>query len=86
VRGLWGFDRLDKRVQIDAGCWIMSKVVPQRYGDKVILGEDGGLGIGGSISLSDLSDEQLAALESLASLRLPAEEGRRHWRACHRRD
>ena len=72
-------DPLDKRVRIDAGRWIMSKVAPQRYGDKVILGNDGsfgGLG-GGSVSLSDLSDlsdEQLAELESLASLRLPAEE------------
>ena len=69
-------DPLDKRVQVDARRWIMSKVAPQRYGDKVILGSDGSLGgLGsGSVSLSDLSDEQLAALESLASLRLPAEE------------
>jgi len=69
-------DPLDKRVRIDARRWIMSKVAPQRYGDKVIIGGDGsfgGLG-GGSVSLSDLSDEQLAALESLASLRLQAEE------------
>jgi len=54
----------------------MSKVAPQRYGDKVIIGGDGsfgGLG-GGAVSLSDLSDEQLVALESPASLRLPAEE------------
>ena len=69
-------DLLDKRARIDARRWIMSKVAPQRYGDKVIIGGDGsfgGLG-GGSVSLSDLSDEQLAALESLASLRLPVEE------------
>jgi len=54
----------------------MSKVALARYGDKVIIGGDGsfgGLG-GGSVSLSDLSDEQLAALEQLASLRLPADE------------
>jgi hypothetical protein len=69
-------DPLDKRVRIDARRWIMSKVAPGRYGDKVIIGGDGtfgGLG-GGAVSLSDLSDEQLAALESLASLRFPAEE------------
>jgi hypothetical protein len=63
-----------QRVRIDARRWIMSKVAPQRYGDKVILGSDGsfgGLG-GGSVSLSDLSDEQLAALEALASVSLPA--------------
>jgi hypothetical protein len=54
----------------------MPKVAPQRYGDKVILGGDGsfgGLG-GGAVALSDLSDEQLAALEALASVSLPAEE------------
>jgi hypothetical protein len=48
----------------------MSQVSTGRYGDKVIVG---GLG-GAAVSLSDLSDEQLAALESLASLRLPAED------------
>jgi hypothetical protein len=44
----------------------------------VIIGSDGTLGGlgGGAVSLSDLSDERLAALESLASLRLPAEEPR----------
>ena len=47
-----------------------------RYGDKVIIGGDGSFsGLGGAaVSLSDLSDEQLPALESLASLRLPADE------------
>jgi len=44
-------------------------VPPSLGGDGTL----GGLG-GGSVSLSDLSDEQLAALESLASLRLPADE------------
>jgi hypothetical protein len=57
---------LDKRVRIDVRRWIMSKVAPQHYGDKVIVGGDGGLGLGGSaVALSDLSDEQLAALEAL---------------------
>jgi hypothetical protein len=71
-------DPLDKRVRIDARRWIMSKIAPQRYGDKVIIGGDGSFGgLGGSaVSLSDLSDEQLAALESLAALRLPADEGK----------
>jgi hypothetical protein len=67
-------DPLDKRVRIDARRWIMSKAAPRRYGDKVIIGGDGNLGIGGSISLSDLSDEQLVALEQLAALRLPADD------------
>jgi len=66
-------DPLDKRVRIDARRWIMSKVAPQRYGDKVILGSDGSYMGGGSIALSDLSDEHLAALEALASVRLPAD-------------
>jgi hypothetical protein len=69
-------DPLDKRVRIDARRWIMSKVAPQRYGDKVIIGGDGtfgGLG-GAAVALSDLSDEQLAALEALASVSLPVEE------------
>jgi hypothetical protein len=59
-------DPLDKRVRIDARRWIMSKLAPGRYGDKVILGGDGTLGgLGGAaVSLSDLSDEQLAALEA----------------------
>jgi hypothetical protein len=67
-------DPLDKRVRIDARRWIMSKVA--LASDKVIIGGDGsfgGLG-GGSVSLSDLSDEQLAALEALASVSLPVEE------------
>jgi hypothetical protein len=37
-------DPLDQRVRIDARRWIMSKLAPQRYGDKVILGGDGSLG------------------------------------------
>jgi hypothetical protein len=60
-------DPLDKQVRIEARRWIMSKVAPQRYGDKVIVG-------GGAVSLSDLSDEQLEALEALAALRLPDDE------------
>jgi len=71
-----GLDPLDKRVRIDVRRWIMSKVSPQRFGDKIVVGGNGGLGIGGSVSLSDLSDEQLAALEALAALRLPADEGK----------
>jgi hypothetical protein len=63
-------DPLDKRVRIDARQWIMSKVAPGRYGDKLIVGGDGSRGVGGAISLSDLSDEQFAALEQLASLRV----------------
>jgi hypothetical protein len=56
-------DPLDKRVRIDARRWIMSKVAPVRYGDKIIVGGDGSFGglRGGWVSLSDLSDEQLAA-------------------------
>jgi hypothetical protein len=69
-------DPLDKRVRIDARRWIMSKIAPQRYGDKVIIGGDGSFGgLGGAaVSLSDLSDDQLAALEALAALRLPDDE------------
>jgi hypothetical protein len=47
------------------------------YGDKIIVGGDGSFGgLGGAVvSLSDLSDEQLAALVQLAAaLRLPAED------------
>jgi hypothetical protein len=63
-------DPLDKRVRIDARRWIMSKVAPGRYGAKIIVGGDGSFGgLGGAaVSLSDLSDEQLAAL------RLPADD------------
>jgi hypothetical protein len=64
-------DPLAKRVRIDARRWITLKVAPQRYGDKVILG-DGSI-MGGSVALSDLSNEQLAALETLAAVRLPAD-------------
>jgi hypothetical protein len=38
----------------------------------VILGGDGSI-LGGSVARSDLSDEQVAALETLAAVRLPAE-------------
>jgi hypothetical protein len=43
---------------------------------RVIVGSDGSFGgLGGAwVALSDLSDEQLAALEALASVSLPAEE------------
>jgi hypothetical protein len=61
-------------VRIEARRWIMSKVAPSRYGNKIVVGGDGSPGIGGSVALSDLSDEQLAALEALAALRLPVDE------------
>jgi hypothetical protein len=69
-------DPLDKRVRIDARRWIMSKLSPQRYGDKILVGGDGSFGGLGcvAVSLSDLSDDQLAALEALAALRLPDDE------------
>jgi hypothetical protein len=41
-------DPLDKWVRIEARRWIMSKVSPGRYGDKIVVGGDGSLGIGGS--------------------------------------
>jgi hypothetical protein len=69
-------DLLDKRARIDARRWIMSKVAPGRYGDKIIVGGDGSLGgLGGAaVSPSELSDERLAALEALTALRLLADD------------
>jgi hypothetical protein len=52
--------------------WIVSKVC--RSGMATIIGGgDGSLMGGGAVALSDLSDEQLAALKTLSAVRLPAE-------------
>jgi len=48
--------------------------VEREPGQAVVVGGDDSLGIGGSVSLSDLSDEELAALETLVSLWVTAEE------------
>ena len=68
-------DPLDKRVRVDTRKWLMGKLAPAQYGDKVTIAGDptAPFGIGaGSLDLSRLGVEELALLEQLAQARIAA--------------
>ena len=65
-------DPLSRRVRVETRRWAITAVSPGRYGGKPVNSAtiiDMG---GSSVSLADLSDEELVALEGLASARLQA--------------
>jgi len=68
------FDPLDKRVRCDTRKWLMSKLAPGAFGDKITVAGDPAapLGIGGALDLARLSDQELDLLEQLAQARLAA--------------
>jgi hypothetical protein len=67
----------DRRVRLDTRKWLMSKLHPARYGDKVQVGGDPDNPIQhtvGVIDLSHLSGPELDALEHFADARLAAKD------------
>lgn len=65
----------DRRVKIDAKKWIMSKIAPRQYGDKIIHSGDADNPIRvlhAAVGLNQLSTGELDALEQFASARLGA--------------
>ncbi|HJU20595.1 MAG TPA: hypothetical protein VJ770_29450 [Stellaceae bacterium] len=64
-------DPLSRRVMVETRRWIASKLAPGRFGDKVQIGGNAAMLVGGSpISLSDLSNAELDALEAFCEARL----------------
>jgi hypothetical protein len=67
----------DRRVRIDTKRWLMSKLVPKRYGDRIVHAGDEDAPIQhivGKVELNRLSDAELEALERFADARLAAIE------------
>ena len=67
-------DPLDKRVRIDARRWIMGKLAPRRFGDRVQIAGDSTAPVVVSVAgdLSTYSDEELGLVERLVDLRMHA--------------
>lgn len=59
-------DPYDKRVRVDTLKWLMSKLAPRRYGDRLLVAGEAESPlhvIHRQVSLDSLTDEQLDALE-----------------------
>ena len=60
-------DAQEKRVRIDSLKWLMSRIVPKKWGDRLLVAGDAEAPIQHlhkQVNLSDLSDAQLGALEN----------------------
>lgn len=71
-------DPQDKRVRVDTMKWLMSKLVPRRYGDRLLMAGDPENPmqlLHHSVSLGHLTDAELEALEAFAQARLLAIPG-----------
>jgi hypothetical protein len=71
----------DRRVRIDTKKWLMSKLYPSRYGDKIVHSGDPATPIAhvvGVLDLSQLSGPELDALERFTDARLEAKEVQDH--------
>jgi hypothetical protein len=71
----------DRRVRLDTRKWLMSKLHPQRYGDKVQVAGDPDHPIRHTVAvidLSQLSGPELDALERFADARLAARDVQDH--------
>ena len=67
----------DRRVRLDTRKWLMSKLHPQRFGDKVQVAGDPDTPIRHTVGLLDLlrlSDPEPDALERFADARLAAQD------------
>src|SRR4051794_1080250 len=67
----------DRRIRLDTRKWLMSKLHPARYGDKVQMAGDLDNPIKhavGLLDLSQLSDPELDALERFTDARLTAKD------------
>jgi hypothetical protein len=70
----------DRRVRLDTRKWLMSKLHPARYGDKVQVAGDPDNPVRhlvGVVDLSQLSGPELDALEHFADARLAAKDVQR---------
>jgi hypothetical protein len=69
----------DRRVRIDTKKWLMSKLYPSRYGDKIVHAGDPATPIAhvvGVVDLERLSGPELDALERFTEARLAAQDVR----------
>jgi hypothetical protein len=60
-------DAQEKRVRIDSLKWLMSRIVPKKWGDRLLVAGDESSPVHHlhkTISVADLTDEQLAALQT----------------------
>ena len=67
----------DRRVRIDTKRWLMSKLVPKKYGDRIVHAGDQDAPIQhivGRLELERLSEAELDALERFADTRMAALE------------
>jgi hypothetical protein len=65
----------DRRVRIDTKRWLMSKIVPKKYGDRVVHAgdpDDPVRHLVGVVNLETLSNAELDALERFCQARLAA--------------
>lgn len=69
-------DPQDRRIRVDSRKWLLSKVLPRVYGDKLTVGGDPKAPIHHvvALDLTALSDAELDALERFTDARLAAKE------------
>ena len=68
----------DKRVRCDNLKWLMSKLAPKRYGERLLVAGDAENPIQhlhAQVSLSGLTDDQLAALDRFTQSLIGAKQG-----------
>jgi hypothetical protein len=72
-------DAQEKRVRIDSLKWLMSRIVPKKWGDRLLVAGEADSPIQHlhkQVNLSDLSEAQLGALENFTkSLLIDATQG-----------
>jgi hypothetical protein len=70
-------DPQDRRIRVDTRKWLLSKVLPRIYGDKVTVAGDAAAPIANVVRVADLerlSDAELDALERFTDARLAAKD------------
>jgi hypothetical protein len=69
-------DPQDRRIRVDTRKWLLSKVLPRIYGDKLTVGGDPKAPIRHAVALdlTALSDAELDALERFTDARLAAQD------------
>ena len=71
-------DPQDKRVRVDALKWLMSKLAPRRYGDRLLVAGDADSPLQvmhQQVSLDSLSATQLDAVEQFTKALMDAKQG-----------
>jgi hypothetical protein len=69
-------DPQDRRIRVDTRKWLLSKILPRVYGDKLTVGGDPKAPIHHvvALDLSALSDAELDALERFVDARVAAQD------------